>query len=189
MKGLLEGYDKDLELRRQPSDDLQSSNWRSATWGARMPISGERRFVKASGRIGLWFSSLVAAGLLFSVLFSLLSGGAGSILSIFLIFRVTMTFAFPVGCLYLPVLLAFRNREEKRMPIILLGGILIGPASMAPWGLVLKWRGLDAHMIWYGDPLIGIGGFAAILFAWIVGSLTTLFYYCWLRATRHRRYR
>ena len=151
-----------------------------------MPISGERRFIKASGRIGLWFSSLLAAGLLFSVLFGLLSGGAGSI---FLIFRVSLTFAFPVGCLYLPVLLAFRNREEKRMPIILLGGILIGPASMALWGLVLEWRGFDAHMIWYGDPLIGIGGFAAILFAWMVGSLTTFFYYFWLRATRHRRYR
>src|ERR1700733_2182019 len=130
MKGLLDRYDKDRELRCQPSDDLQSSNRRSTPWGARMPISGERRFIKASGRIGLWFSSLLAAGLLFSVLFSLLSGGAGSILSIFLIFRVTMTFAFPVGCLYLPVLLAFRNREEKRMPTILLGGILIAPASL-----------------------------------------------------------
>jgi hypothetical protein len=189
MKGLLDGYDKSLELGCQPSDDLQSSNWPSTPWGARMPISGERRFIKAPGRIGLWFSSLLAAGLLFSVLFSLLSGGAGSILSIFLIFRVSLTFAFPVGCLYLPVLLAFRNREEKRMPIILLGGILIGPASMALWGLVLEWRGLDPHMIWYGDPLTGIGGFAVILFALIVGSLTTFFYYFWLRATRHRRYR
>jgi hypothetical protein len=109
-------------------------------------------------------------------------GGAGSI---FLIFRVTMTFAFPVGCLYLPVLIALRNTEEQRMPIILLGGILIGPASMALWGLVLEWRGGDTHRIWHGDPLIGMGGFVAILFALIVGSLTTLFYYWGLKATRH----
>jgi integrase len=108
-----------------------------------MPISGERRLIKASGRIGLWFSSLLVAGLLFSVLFSLIFSGAGfgGAGSIFLIFRVTMTFALPVGCLYLPVLIALRNTEEQRMPIILLGGILIGPASMALCGLVLEWRG------------------------------------------------
>jgi len=149
-----------------------------------MPISGERRLIKASGRIGLWFSSLLVAGLLFSVLFSVSLGGAGSI---FLIFRVTMTFALPVGCLYLPVLLALRNTDEQRMPIILLGGILIGPASMALWGLVLEWRGGDTHTIWHGDPLTGMGGFVAILFALIVGSLTTFFYYCGLKATVHRR--
>jgi hypothetical protein len=139
-----------------------------------MPISGERRLIKASGRIGLWFSSLLVAGLLFSVLCSLIFGGAGSI---FLVFRVTMTFALPVACLYLPVLIALRNTEEQRMPIILLGGILIGPASMALWGLVLEWRGGDTHTIWHGDPLTGMGGFVAILFALIVGSLTTFFYY------------
>jgi hypothetical protein len=82
-----------------------------------MPISGERRLIKASGRIGLRFSSLLVAGLLFSVLCSLIFGGAGSI---FLVFRVTMTFALPVACLYLPVLIALRNTEEQRMPIILL---------------------------------------------------------------------
>jgi uncharacterized RDD family membrane protein YckC len=83
-----------------------------------MPISGERRLIKASGRIGLWFSSLLVAGLLFSVLFGLIFGGAGWI---FLIFRAT-----------------------------------------------------------------GIGGFVAILFALIVGSLTTFFYYWGLKATLHR---
>jgi hypothetical protein len=148
-----------------------------------MPRSGERRLIKASGRIGLWFSSLLVAGLLFSVLFSRILGGAGSI---FLIFRVTMTFALPVGCLYLPVLIALRNREEQRMPIILLGGILIGPASMALWGLVLEWSGGDTHTIWHGDPLTGMGGFVAILFALIVGCLTTFFYYWGLKATLHR---
>ena len=45
------------------------------------------------------FSSLLFAVLLFSLLCSLRFGGAGSI---FPIFRITMTFALPVGCLYLP---------------------------------------------------------------------------------------
>jgi hypothetical protein len=148
-----------------------------------MPISGERRVIKTSGRIGLWLSSLLVAGLLFSVLFSLILGGAGSI---FLIFRATMTIALPVGCLYLPVLIALRNTEERRMPIILLGGILIGPATIALWGLVLEWSGGDTHTIWHGDPLTGIGGFVGILFALIVGSLTTFFYYWGLKATLHR---
>ena len=148
-----------------------------------MPISGERRLIKASGRIGLWFCSLLVAALLFSVLCSLIFGGAGWIV---LIFRDTMTFALPGGCLYLPVLIALRNTEEQRMPIILLGGILIGPASMALWGLVLEWRGGDTHTTWHGDPLTGIGGFVAILFALIVGSLTTFFYYWGLKATLHR---
>lgn len=144
-----------------------------------MPISGERRFIKPLGRIGLWFSSLLVAGLLFSVVFSLIVGAAGTI---FLIFRITMTFALPVGCLYLPVLIALRNREDQRMPLILLGGILIGPASMALWGIVLECRGGDAHTIWHGDPLTGVGGFVAMLFALIIGSLTTFFYFLGLKA-------
>jgi hypothetical protein len=63
------------------------------------------------GRIGLWFSSLLAAVLLFSLLLSLTFGGAGSM---FPIFRVTTMFALPVACLYLPFLIALRSTEEKR---------------------------------------------------------------------------
>jgi len=148
-----------------------------------MPRTGEHSFTKALSRIGLWFSSLLIAVLLFSLLFSLMVGGAGSI---FMIFRVTMTFALPVGCLYLPVLIALRNTEKQQISIILLGGILIGPASMALWCLVLLWTGGDSHTIWHGDPLTGMGGFAAMLFALIVGSLTTVFYIFGLKAT-HRR--
>jgi hypothetical protein len=149
-----------------------------------MPLSGKRLLIHALGRIGLWFSSLLLAGLLFSVLSSLIFGGAGSI---FLIFRMTMTFAFPVGCLYLPVLIALGNEDDRRRPIIVLGGILIGPASMALWGLFLEWRGGNTHTIWNGDPLTGVGGFVAMFFALIVGSLTTLFYVFGLKAT-HRRW-
>jgi hypothetical protein len=149
-----------------------------------VPISGGRSFINALGRICLWFSSLLVAVFLFSQLFRLIFDGAGSI---FPIFRVAMTFALPVGCLYLPFLLALRNTEEQRMRIILLGGILIGPVSMAFWCLVLQWRGGDTHAIWHGDPLTGVGGFVAVLFALIVGSLTTFFYILGLKVT-HRRW-
>lgn len=148
-----------------------------------MPVSGERLLIHALGRVGLWFSSLLLAGLLFSYLSSLIFGGAGSA---FPIFRVTMTFALPVGCLYLPFLIALRSEEERRMPIIILGGILIGPASIALWCLVLELRVGNTHTIWYGDPLTGVGGLVAMFFALIVGSLTTLFYVLGLRITHHR---
>jgi hypothetical protein len=144
-----------------------------------VPRPGARSFINALGRIGLWFSSLLAAVLLFSLLFSLVLNGA-----IFPIFRVTLTFALPVGCLYLPVII-LRNTEEQRMPNILPGGILIGPASIFLWCLVLQWRGGNTHTIWHGDPLTGVGGFVAMLYALVVGSLTTLFYILGLKAT-HR---
>ena len=137
-------------------------------------------FVKALGRIGLWFCSLLVAVFLFSLLFTLIFSGAGSI---FPIFRITMTFALPVACLYLPVPIILRNSEEQRTPFILLSGMLVGPLSMALWSLVLQWRGGDTHTIWHGDPLTGMGGFVAMLFALIVGSLTTLFYILGLKAT------
>jgi hypothetical protein len=148
-----------------------------------MPRSGGRLLVNALGRVGLRFSSLLVAGLLFSALFSLIFGGAGST---FPIFRITMTFALPVGCLYLPVLIALGDEGERRVPIIILGGVFIGPASMALWGLFLEWSGGNAHTIWYGDPLTGVGGLVALLFAFIVGSLTTVFYVLGLKVT-HRR--
>ncbi len=147
-----------------------------------MPRPGGRSLLNALGRIGLWFSSLLFAVLIFSLVFSMIFGGAGSI---FPIFRITMTFALPVGCLYMPVLIVLTNTEKQRIPIVVLGGILIGPASMALWSLVLQWKGGDTHTIWHGDPLTGVGGFVAMLFALIVGSITTFFYIFALKVT-HR---
>ncbi|HMG84292.1 MAG TPA: hypothetical protein VK574_01030 [Terracidiphilus sp.] len=150
-----------------------------------MPRPGGLSFINALGHIGLWFSSLLVAVLLFSLVFSRIFVEAGPI---FPIFRITLTCALPVACLYMPVLIVLRNTEEQRMPIIiLLGGILIGPASIALWGLVLQWTGGDSHTIWHGDPLTGVGGFAMMLFALIVGSLTTFFYIFALKVT-HRRW-
>jgi hypothetical protein len=85
-----------------------------------------------------------------------------------------MMFAFPVWCLYLPFVIALKDAEERRMWITLVSGILIGPASVALWGLILLRRGGDPHEIWYGDPLLcALGGIGAgMVFALIVGFLT-----------------
>jgi hypothetical protein len=49
-------------------------------------------------------------------------------------------------------------------------------------------RGGDPHKIWYGDPLLGVlGGLAAMMiYALIVGFLTTSFYVIALRVLRGR---
>ncbi len=59
-------------------------------------------------------------------------------------------------------------------------------ASLALWCLILQLRGGDPHTIWYGDPLIGVGGIAAMICALTVGFLTTYFYVLALRVL-HRR--
>jgi hypothetical protein len=150
----------------------------------RMPKSGERSFINALGRICLWFGSLLIAVLFFSQLFSLLFNHGAPI---FPIFRATMIFALPVACLYLPFLIALRNTEGQRIGIILLGGTLIGPVSIGFWGLVLQMRGGDTQTIWHGDPLTGLGGFIAMLFALVVGFLTTCSYILVLKVTHRLR--
>ena|ERR1035437_101727 len=85
-------------------------------------------------RICLWFGSLMLSITLFSLFFY---GYA------ILIFRITMIFAFPVWCLCLPFVIAFKDVEKRRPWILLLGGTLIGPASLALWCLILQLRGGD----------------------------------------------
>ena len=146
-----------------------------------MVISGPSNSMNTLKRLGLWFGSLTLSAtffLLFSVLFRAWS--------VIVILRVTMVLGFPVWCLYLPFVIALKDAEERRIWITLLSGTLIGPASLALWGLMLQLRGGDPHEIWYGDPLIGLGGFAAMIFAFIVGFVTTSFYVIALRIV-HRR--
>ena len=120
------------------------------------------------------------------MLFTLLNGSPFSykIAAIIPSFLIIMTFAFPVWCLCLPFVIAFKDAQKGRLWILLVGGTLIGPVSMALWSLFLQLRGEDPHEIWYGDPLAGIGGFACIIFALIVGFLTTSIYLVSLRALR-----
>jgi hypothetical protein len=142
------------------------------------------------GRVGLWFGSLLVAVTLFSLLLSLLFSIAGSfrVESVFMFFYVTMMFALPVWCLYLPFVIAIKDAEGRRIWTILVSGILIGPTSLGLWGLILLRRGGDPQKIWYGDPLLGVlGGIGAMMVcALIVGFLTTSFYVFALKR-RHRR--
>ena len=128
-------------------------------------------------RIGLSFGSLLLSVILFSLFFTCLFR-AGSYLPVF---NVTMVFALPVWCLYLPFVIALKNAETRRIRTILFSGILVGPASLALWCFHLQLRGGDRYTIWHGDPLIGFGGIAAMICALIVGFLTTCFYVLALR--------
>lgn len=138
-------------------------------------------------RIGLWFRSLVASVSLFSLLFTVHFSGPGAFraASILLAFRVTMIFALPAACLYLPFVIALKNAEERRTRTILVSGILIGPVSLVLWGLILLLRGGDPYKIWNGDPLaFGMAG--AMIFALMVGFPTTFFYVIALKVLHHR---
>lgn len=127
-------------------------------------------------RIGLCFGSLLVSIVIFSFFYSLLTGPREYFQAetFFLVFRITMIFAAPAWCLYLPFVIALRDAEERRIWTIVVSGILIGPASLLAWGLLLQLRGDDPDTIW-GDPLApGLG--ACLTFAFFVGSLTTCFY-------------
>ena len=134
----------------------------------------------ALGRVGLWFGSLVFSVLVFSFLFDLMVNRGPSGGAIFVIFRATMIFAFPVSCLCLPLVIIF-GEEAWRKRIILLSVILIGPASLALLGVVQQARGGDPERIWRVDPLLGFGLDASMVFALIVGFLTAFVYRAALR--------
>jgi hypothetical protein len=148
-----------------------------------MPISSASKLANAFGRVGLWFGCLLLSVALFSLLFNLVFNGtpfqagvfnwAGAV---FLVFRITMKFALPVWCLCLPFVIALKDAEEGRMRTILVSGILIGPAALGLWCFMLQLRGGDTTKIWLGDPLIGLGGISGMIYALIVGFLTTSFY-------------
>jgi hypothetical protein len=149
-----------------------------------MIFSGMSNPMNALRRVGLSLGCLLLSVTLFSLLF-ILPFGAGVVP---LVFRVAIMFAIPVWCLYLPFVIALKDAQGRRIWIILLSGILIGPTSLALLGLIFLLRGFDAHKIWRGDPLLGVlGGLAAMMiYALIVGFLTTSFYVIALRVLRRR---
>jgi hypothetical protein len=148
--------------------------------------------ISVSRRVGLWFIALLLAVGLFTLLFCLRPGvgspAGPSLDTLSGVFLVTILYALPVACLYLPIVIGIKDAEEHRIWIILCSGILIGPVSMALWSLSLQWRGEDLHTVWNGDPLLRIGGLDRMVFATIVGSCTTLFYVITLKVI-HRRFR
>jgi hypothetical protein len=122
----------------------------------------------AARNTGLWFLSVLLSVGLFSLIFS---GGwdPATVRN----FRITMKFALPVACLYLPIVIMQRDAEEGRMRVIAGSGIVIGPAFIVLLALIAGIRG-DPHVI-EGDPL-AFGLVACLIFAFIVGALTTILY-------------
>jgi hypothetical protein len=155
-----------------------------------VPEPSDRRLRSVLIRIGLWLVCLLLSVPLFSLVLalSLASSESAAMSAIFPIIRVTMIFALPVWCLYLPVVIALKDAEQRRIWTILLSGSLIGPLAMLLWSLILQLRGFSQKAIWQGDPLLGWlgGGIAAITFSFIVGLLTTSLYVIALRLM-HRR--
>lgn len=126
-------------------------------------------WTNALGRIGLWLGSMLIAGAFFSTLSCLLFGP-------FMFFYLILIFGLPGWLLYLPFVMAVKDAEGRRIWTILDSGISIEPAAIGLWGLILVRRGGDPLSIWYGDPLLGIGMGAGMIFALILGSLTTSIY-------------
>jgi hypothetical protein len=117
-------------------------------------------------RIGLWLISFLIADVCFSLLF-----GRNSAQTIPIFFLGTLMFGWPAWCLYLPVVVAFKDAEGRRMWIILSGGILVGPLSL------LLWDAAHGGLRDMADTL----PVSFMVFAVIVGSLTTCAYVCALR--------
>lgn len=145
-----------------------------------MPESAERSVVSVWWRIGLWFVCLLLAIGLFSLLLSLYLKGVGfaKLWFILPVFRVTMMCALPIWCLCLPVVIAVKQAAGWRMWTILPIGSLIGPLAVGLWFLVLQIGGASPQTMWQGDPLIGWAGsgLAGMIFAFIVGLLTSSLY-------------
>lgn len=122
-------------------------------------------------RVFIWLGSLFLVVCLFSLL---LSRGA-SVDAVVFIFKITIIFALPAWFLYLPLVFLLKDADERRGWVLLATGILIGPASMALWGLIFHLRGESAHMVWHGDGEAP-GLVADMICASIVGCLTTALY-------------
>ena len=86
------------------------------------------RPLNAITRIALWFVALLLAALFFSAYFS--RGWP----ALFLV-RITLMFAMPAWLLYLPLVVAYPRPARRQLAILMVLGFLIGPASMAAWGL------------------------------------------------------
>jgi hypothetical protein len=134
----------------------------------------------AARNIGLWFLSVLLSVSLFSLVFAALSGVGGGAA---FVFRITMKFVLPVAFLYLPVVITQRDAEGRRMLVIAGSGIVIGPAAMALWGLILVAQG-KPHVM-EGDPLAPVGLVAILVFAFIVGSVATILYITALKLVHH----
>jgi hypothetical protein len=135
--------------------------------------------MKMLARLGIWAGCLVLAAALFSAALGVLT----AIGSIWIVFRVTLTMALPVWCLYLPFVVFLKDAEGPHLGILLAAGFLIGPAAVLGLSVFQIAHGADPGTVWHGDPLVGVGGAAGSIFAAIVGGITSALYVFALRAT------
>jgi len=131
----------------------------------------------AARNIGLWFLSVLLSVGIFSLVCAAFDWGVAAS-----DFRITMKFALPVACLYLPVVITRRDAAKWRMLVIAGSGIVIGPAFIVLLALIAALRGKPDVI--KGDPL-GFGLVACLIFAFIVGSLTTALYITALKLVHH----
>jgi hypothetical protein len=134
----------------------------------------------AARNVGLWFLSVLLSVGLFSLAFAGLYGWSPDALA--RDFLITMKFALPVACLFLPIVITQRDAEEWRTLVIAGSGIVIGPAFIVLLALIAALRGKPDVIA--GDPL-GFGLKACLVFAFIVGSLTTILYITTLKLVHH----
>ncbi len=134
----------------------------------------------AARNIGLWFLSVLVSVGLFSLAFDGFENE--SLKAWWFVFRITMKFALPVACLYLPIVITQRDAEEGRMRVIAGSGIVIGPAFILLLALIAALRGQPDVI--KGDPL-AFGLVACLIFAFIVGSVTTILYITALKLVHH----
>jgi hypothetical protein len=140
-----------------------------------VPISTEDDWVSILRRICLWFISFLLVVLPFSLLVGKAIGAIG------LVLRITLIAAFPVWCLYLPFIFRINDANGRRSAILLLGGFLIGPATLfVLWLLVGNPEDLFRGF-WNGPSDVGMGAGFGMILASIVGFLTSAIYVLFLK--------
>ena len=122
--------------------------------------------------ISLWFLSVLLSVGLFSLAFARLFGWSPDALA--RDFLITMKIALPVACLFLPIVIKQRDAEEGRAWVIVGSGLVIGPAYLLLRGLIAAIGG-EPH-VFERDEASPFGIVAFLIFASIVGSLTTILY-------------
>lgn len=122
-------------------------------------------------RICLWLVSFLLADLCFSLFF-----GFFSLDAVPPYFLLTLLIAWPAWCLYLPVVIGFKDAEAWRLWTILSAGVLAGPLSLVLWDAAARLHGdVNVPILGLRDPLDVLRGFGIIV-AVVVGSLTTFAY-------------
>lgn len=133
-------------------------------------------------RVGLWLVSLLIADFCFSLFFGFYSRTISVAAPVFVF---TPVFASPAWCLYLLVVIAFKDAEGRRIWTILSIGILAGPLTLLLWGAVDEVLGANTLRtgLWNYFQALPV---SFLVFAAIVGSLTTCAYVFGLKIL-HRR--